>query len=66
LTDYTPIYTMRLQVLGLLLGLLSFVSARSAVGNKLLVVLEDEAEKSSYSHFCSDLEGEPCHIPSCY
>jgi len=49
---------MRLFSFGLLLGLLSLVSALSAVGNKLLVVIEDEADKSSYSQFWTDLEGE--------
>lgn len=47
---------MRSILLGLLLGLLSFVSALSAVGGKLLVIIEDESEKSKYSTFWTDLE----------
>ncbi|KAK4502638.1 hypothetical protein PRZ48_006064 [Zasmidium cellare] len=47
---------MRLPLLGLLLGLLSFVSALSASGSKLLVVIEDEADKGKYSQFWTDLE----------
>lgn len=49
---------MRLSVFGLFLGLLSFVSALSATGSKLLVVLEEDSEKSKYSQFWTDLEGE--------
>ena len=52
---------MQLRLLGLLAGLLSLVSALSAQGNKLLVVLEEEADKSKYSQFWSDLEGETSH-----
>ena len=33
-------------------------SARSAVGNKLLVVLNDVAEKAAYSTFLEDVKGE--------
>ncbi|KAK6594583.1 dolichyl-diphosphooligosaccharide-protein glycosyltransferase 48kD subunit [Botrytis cinerea] len=40
----------------LLLGLLSAVSALSAGGNKLLVVLEELSEKSKYSKYFGDLE----------
>nr|POF07145.1 dolichyl-diphosphooligosaccharide--protein glycosyltransferase subunit wbp1 [Quercus suber] len=47
---------MRLSLLGLLVGLLSVVSALSAAGNKLLVVIEEEAEKAKYSQFWSDLQ----------
>jgi len=47
---------MRPILLGLLLGLLSFVSALSAVGGKLLVIIEDESERSKYSTFWTDLE----------
>lgn len=50
--------TMRLRILGLLVGLLSLVSALSATGSKLLVVLEEEAEKSKYSQFWADLQSE--------
>lgn len=49
---------MRLQLLGLVAGLLGLVSALSAQGNKLLVVIEDEAEKSKYSQFWTDLESK--------
>jgi oligosaccharyltransferase complex subunit beta len=41
----------------LLLGLLSVVQALSASGNKLLVILEDVAEKTKYSKYIKDLEG---------
>ncbi|EMC94052.1 hypothetical protein BAUCODRAFT_26266 [Baudoinia panamericana UAMH 10762] len=47
---------MNLRVLGLLLALLGAVAALSAQGSKLLVVLEDEAEKSKYSQFWASLE----------
>ncbi|KAK4542533.1 hypothetical protein LTR36_006786 [Oleoguttula mirabilis] len=53
---------MQLRLLGLLLGLLGFVSALSAQGPKLLVVLEDEAEKSKYSQFWSDLADRGFHL----
>lgn len=49
---------MRLPLLGLLLGLISCVAALSTQGNKLLVVIEDDGDKSKYSHFWSDLEGK--------
>jgi oligosaccharyltransferase complex subunit beta len=52
---------MQLRILGLLLGLSSLVAALSAQGNKLLVVIDDEADKSKYSHFFSDLTGETPH-----
>jgi oligosaccharyltransferase complex subunit beta len=42
----------------LLLGLLSVVQAASSSGNKLLVVLEELAEKSKYSKYLADLEGK--------
>ncbi|KAK3075498.1 oligosaccharyl transferase glycoprotein complex, beta subunit [Teratosphaeriaceae sp. CCFEE 6253] len=47
---------MRLRLLGLLVGLLGFVSALSAQGNELLVVIEDEEEKGKYTQFWSDLQ----------
>lgn len=40
----------------LLLGLLGIVQALSSSGNRLLVVLEDLAEKDKYSKFIGDLE----------
>jgi hypothetical protein len=47
---------MRSFFLGLFLALLSFVSALSAAGSKLLVVVDDEADKGKYSTFWSDLQ----------
>lgn len=46
---------MRSFFLGLFLGLLSFVSALSAAGSNLLVVVDDDADKAKYSTFWSDL-----------
>ena len=40
----------------LFLSLLEVALAKSAVGNRLLVVLEDEAQKGLYSKFWADLE----------
>ncbi|EXJ83917.1 oligosaccharyl transferase complex subunit OST4 [Capronia coronata CBS 617.96] len=40
----------------LLLALLSVVSGRSAVGDRVLVILEDESQKGLYSKFWADLE----------
>jgi oligosaccharyltransferase complex subunit beta len=40
-----------------LTALLALVQAISSAGNKLLVVLEDESEKASFSQFWADLEG---------
>ncbi|KAE8454391.1 hypothetical protein EG329_000013 [Mollisiaceae sp. DMI_Dod_QoI] len=48
---------MRWLLSFLLLGLLSVVQAASSSGNKLLVVLEELAEKSKYSKYIADLEG---------
>lgn len=42
----------------LFLGFVAAVHALSSSGSRLLVILEDEAEKSLYSTFWSDLEGE--------
>ena len=42
----------------LLLGLFAAVNALSHSGNRLLVVLEESAEKEKYSKFLGDLEGE--------
>ena len=50
---------MRVLLAFLLLGLLSLVQAISSAGDRLLVVLEDESEKSSFSQFWGDLEGAP-------
>lgn len=49
---------MRNLLLLLFLGLLGFAQAISSTGNRLLVVLEDESEKVSFSQFWADLEGE--------
>lgn len=40
----------------LFLAFLGLVSARSAVGDRILVVLEDGGEKNLYSQFWADLE----------
>ena len=53
---HTLLLKMRLRILGLLLGLLSFVSAFSATGNSLLVILEEESEKNKHSQLWADLE----------
>jgi len=42
----------------LLWTLFTFVTAKSAVGDRVLVVLEDSAEKDLYSQFWKDLESE--------
>lgn len=41
----------------LLLALLGAVQALSSSGSRVLVVLEDAADKAKYSHFLEDLEG---------
>ncbi len=41
-----------------LVALLSLVQALSSSGNRLLVVIEEAAEKSKYSKFWTDLEGD--------
>ncbi|TVY81690.1 Dolichyl-diphosphooligosaccharide--protein glycosyltransferase subunit wbp1 [Lachnellula suecica] len=46
----------------LLLGLLAVVQAASSSGNKLLVVLEELAEKSKYSKYLGDLEARGFEI----
>ena len=43
----------------LLLALLSLVQALSSSGARLLVVIEEAAEKEKYSQFLGDLEGAP-------
>jgi oligosaccharyltransferase complex subunit beta len=47
---------MRWLLSFLLLGLLSVVSAVSSSGNKLLIVLEELADKAKYSKYLGDLE----------
>jgi oligosaccharyltransferase complex subunit beta len=48
---------MRHLVIPLLLALLGIVQALSSAGERLLVVLEEESEKASFSQFWADLEG---------
>ncbi len=48
---------MRPELWSLLFALVAAVTALSAQGNKLLVVIEEEAEKAKYSKLWSDLEG---------
>lgn len=48
---------MQLRIWSLLFAIVAAVTALSAQGDKLLVVIEEEAEKSKYSKFWSDLEG---------
>jgi hypothetical protein len=55
LSHHTNTITMRSFFLALFLGLLGFVSALSAAGSNLLVVVDDEADKGKYSTFWSDL-----------
>lgn len=40
-----------------IIALLGLARAISSTGSRLLVVQEDESEKSSYSQFWTDLEG---------
>lgn len=42
----------------LLLGCIGLVRCKSAVGDRILVVLEDGGERNSYSQFWADLECE--------
>lgn len=49
---------MRFSIISLLLGIVAFVSALSAEGSKLLVVIDEDADKTQYSQFWSDLAGE--------
>ena len=57
---------MRWMLASLLLGLLGLVSALSASGSQLLVVLDQESDKAKYSQFWAGLEGNhpPQHRPS--
>lgn len=48
---------MRSLVSLLVLLLVAVVHATSAGGDRLLVILEDVAEKATYSKFLGDLEG---------
>lgn len=49
---------MRTLLSFLLLALASVVAAISTSGNRLLVVLDDVADKATYSKFFADLEGQ--------
>jgi oligosaccharyltransferase complex subunit beta len=49
---------MRVLLSFLILGLLGIASALSTSGNRLLVVLEELAEKEKYSKFFGDLKGK--------
>lgn len=48
---------MRCLISFLVLALLSLVQALSSTGTRLLVVVEEAAEKAKYSTFWEDLEG---------
>lgn len=48
---------MRWLVSFFLLALLALVQGLSSSGNRLLVVIEEVAEKEKYSQFWGDLEG---------
>jgi hypothetical protein len=45
------------SALALVFSVVSLVQAKSAVGDRILVVLEDGGEKNAYSQFWADLEG---------
>lgn len=49
---------MRCLLSFLLLALVGLVQALSSSGNRLLVVLEELAEREKYSKFFGDLEGK--------
>lgn len=51
-------FTMHSLLSFLLLCFAGIVAAVSSSGSRLLVVLEDAAEKSKYSRFWKDLEGK--------
>jgi hypothetical protein len=59
------IANMRNLLCFLLLALLGLVQAISSAGDRLLVVLEDESKKSSFSHFWGDLEGAKSICDGC-
>lgn len=46
------------SICALVAALSPFVQAKSATGDRLLVVLEDVAEKENYQQFWADLECE--------
>lgn len=45
-----------------LLAFLGAASTKSAVGDRVLIVLEDESQKGLYSKFWADLEGTATYI----
>ena len=47
----------------LLIGLLGLAQALSSSGRRLLVVIEDAAEKTKYSQFWDDLESTQGILP---
>jgi hypothetical protein len=49
---------MRSSLFSLFLTLVGFVSALSSSGNRLLVVLEDAAQKDLYSKLWTDIKGK--------
>jgi oligosaccharyltransferase complex subunit beta len=55
---------MRLFLSFLVLAFLGLVQALSSSGSRLVVVLEEAADKALFSKFWADLEGafEPCSI----
>lgn len=55
--QYSFCTNMRLFVSLLIFGLLALIEAISSSGNRLLVVIEEAAEKAKYSTLWKDLEG---------
>ena len=55
---------MRYLLSLVLLGLVSLAQAISTTGNRLLVVIEEAAEKVKYSTLWKDLEGMFNHTPT--
>ena len=47
---------MRISIAGLLVGIATVVSALSASGNRVLVISDNEADKTTYSRFLSSVE----------
>lgn len=57
---------MRWLFFCLCLAFSGFVQAISSTGNRLLVIIEEAAEKDKYSKFWGDLEGVPITLPHEY
>jgi oligosaccharyltransferase complex subunit beta len=53
---------MRWLLTLLLLGLIAVVQAISSSGSKLLVILEELSDKTKYSKYFADLEGNTSSI----